>query len=142
MPLFDLLETEEKKIIMEHEQLCILDSSLEDMFEFINYYGNFTERLEQNLDRYKFLTRSGLHYGDETMMFAPEKHYEMQGDVNGVVFPCGWVLDEPTGEIKIYYGGADSCIALATAQLSELLAYMKTCPRPNPRRHHGMTFSQ
>ena len=34
----------------------------------------------------------------------------------GVVFPCGWILDPRSGAIRIYYGGADSCLALATAQ--------------------------
>ena len=56
--------------------------------------------------------------------------YERQGDVNGVVFPCGWTLDEPSGEIRLYYGGADTCLALATAQLADLLAYLRTCPAP------------
>ena len=27
-----------------------------------------------------------------------------------------------------YYGGADTCLALATAQLSDLLGYPRTCP--------------
>jgi len=37
--------------------------------------------------------------------------YERQGDVNGVVFPCGWILDKPSGAIRLYYGGADTCVA-------------------------------
>ncbi len=61
-------------------------------------------------------------------IFAPEEPYERQGDVNGVVFPCGWVSDKASGEIRIYYGGADSCIALATAQVTELLDYLRACP--------------
>ena len=63
-------------------------------------------------------------------MLAPELPYERQGDVNGVVFPCGWTLDRTTGEIRLYYGGADTCVALATAQLSDLLEYLLTCPAP------------
>jgi predicted GH43/DUF377 family glycosyl hydrolase len=70
-----------------------------------------------------------LRRSDE-WIFAPEESYERQGDVNGVVFPCGWVLDKESGEIRIYYGGADSCIALATAQLDELLDYLRGCPEP------------
>ena len=54
--------------------------------------------------------------------------YERTGDVNGVVFPCGWILDKPSGEIRLYYGGADTCLALATAQLSDLLGYLRNCP--------------
>ncbi len=54
--------------------------------------------------------------------------YERQGNVNGVVFPCGWILDKPTGAIRLYYGGADTCLALAAAQLSDVLSYLHTCP--------------
>jgi predicted GH43/DUF377 family glycosyl hydrolase len=63
-------------------------------------------------------------------VFAPEAPYELQGDVAGVVFPCGWILDKSSGTIRLYYGGADTCMALATAQLSEVLAYLQTCPTP------------
>ena len=71
--------------------------------------------------------RRVLHRSDE-WIFAPELPYERHGDVNGVVFPCGWILDKASGTIRIYYGGADSCVALATAKLSELLSYMRKCP--------------
>ena len=71
-----------------------------------------------------------LRRSDE-WVFAPETPCERQGDVNGVVFPCGWILDRPTGSIRLYYGAADSCLALATAQLSDLLAYLAHCPEPS-----------
>lgn len=61
----------------------------------------------------------------EEWVFAPEMPYERQGDVNGVVFPCGWILDQPSGTIRMYYGGADSCLALATASLADLLAHLR-----------------
>jgi predicted GH43/DUF377 family glycosyl hydrolase len=61
--------------------------------------------------------------GDE-WIFAPEMAFERQGDVNGVVFPCGWILDQPTGQIRMYYGGADTCLALATAQLDDVLSFL------------------
>jgi len=32
--------------------------------------------------------------------------------------------------LKMYYGGADSCIALATANVGDLLEYIKKCPEP------------
>jgi beta-1,4-mannooligosaccharide/beta-1,4-mannosyl-N-acetylglucosamine phosphorylase len=38
-------------------------------------------------------------------------------------------LDEESGEIRVYYGGADTCLALATAQLSDLLGYLRNCPQ-------------
>ena len=61
-----------------------------------------------------------------------------KGDVNGVVFPCGWILDADTGMIRMYYGGADSCLALATAKLSDVLSYLKKCPAPPTRKKTGM----
>lgn len=73
-------------------------------------------------------------------VFAPQTPYERVGDVNSVVFPCGWILDEATGAIRLYYGGADSCIALATAQLSDLLGYLRQCPAPPNRTSAGMTL--
>jgi predicted GH43/DUF377 family glycosyl hydrolase len=56
-------------------------------------------------------------------VFAPQEPYELFGDVDKVVFPCGWVAKGD--EVRLYYGGADSCLALATASLSELLAWLK-----------------
>jgi predicted GH43/DUF377 family glycosyl hydrolase len=50
------------------------------------------------------------------------------GDVPNVVFPCGLVHDAETGEVCLYYGAADSCICLATAQLSELLDAVLAAP--------------
>ncbi|MEN6449812.1 MAG: glycosidase, partial [Thermoguttaceae bacterium] len=61
-------------------------------------------------------------------VLAPETSYERQGDVGGVVFPCGWILDHRAGTIRLYYGGADTCLALATARLSDVLDYLKECP--------------
>ena len=55
-------------------------------------------------------------------VFSPERDYEIVGDVDKVVFPCGWILRD--GEVWLYYGGADKCIALATARLPELLEWL------------------
>lgn len=57
-------------------------------------------------------------------VMAPQMEYEMYGDVNHVVFPCGWVARGD--ELLLYYGCADSCISLARASISELLAWLKT----------------
>ncbi len=81
--------------------------------------------------------RRVLRRSDE-WIFAPETPYERHGDVNGVVFPCGWILDKATGVIRMYYGGADSCIALATAQLEDVLGYLRRCPVPEPRKRTGL----
>jgi predicted GH43/DUF377 family glycosyl hydrolase len=77
--------------------------------------------------------RQVLRRSDE-WIFAPEMPYERQGDVGDVVFPCGWVLDKASDAIRLYYGGADSCLAMATARLSDLLCYLRKCPVPEEGR--------
>jgi beta-1,4-mannooligosaccharide/beta-1,4-mannosyl-N-acetylglucosamine phosphorylase len=77
--------------------------------------------------------RRVLRRSDE-WIFAPEAPYERQGDVDDVVFPCGWILDKASGEIRLYYGGGDTCLALATARVSDLLSYLRDCPVPEERR--------
>lgn len=59
-------------------------------------------------------------------VFGPKASYEREGDVDDVVFPCGWTIKD--GTVNMYYGAADSCIALATAQLSELVNFLMSCP--------------
>ena len=76
----------------------------------------------------------------EEWIFAPEMPYERQGDVNSVVFPCRWILDQASGAIRLYDGGADTCLALATAQLGEVLAYVRRCPVVQKRKRAGMTL--
>ena len=54
-------------------------------------------------------------------LMVPEVDYEIKnGFRNNVIFPCGMILEE-NGEVKIYYGAADTVIALATADLNDLL---------------------
>ncbi len=54
-------------------------------------------------------------------ILTPEEHYERVGQVSNVVFSTGAIVDEKTGELKLYYGAADTCIGLATASLNELV---------------------
>jgi predicted GH43/DUF377 family glycosyl hydrolase len=52
-------------------------------------------------------------------LLEPVTSYELFGQVNNVVFPCGAVV---VGEdLFVYYGGADSVIGVATMKLPELL---------------------
>jgi len=55
-------------------------------------------------------------------IFAPEESYELVGDVDKVVFPCGWVAEGK--DVRLYYGGADRCIAVATGRIPELLDWL------------------
>jgi predicted GH43/DUF377 family glycosyl hydrolase len=68
-----------------------------------------------------------LHRSDEWFL-GPTEDYERLGDVTNVVFSCGAVVDHDADTIDLYYGGADTCMALATASLSEVRSYLMTCP--------------
>ena len=61
--------------------------------------------------------------GDEWIM-GPETSYECKGDVGNVVFPCGYTLADDGDTINLYYGAADTSIALATGSIKELLAWL------------------
>lgn len=61
----------------------------------------------------------------EDWMFGPEEHYEQEGDVNKVVFPCGYTIGSDGDSINIYYGAADTSIALATSSIKEMLEWLR-----------------
>ena len=42
-----------------------------------------------------------------------------------VCFPCATLQDEPTGRIAVYYGTADSYVAVAFGYLDEIIDYIK-----------------
>ena len=52
-------------------------------------------------------------------LFSPEQEWELNGEVNNVVFPTGTVLSGDT--LYIYYGAADELIACASVSLSALI---------------------
>lgn len=74
-----------------------------------------------------------LRRSDE-WIFGPQRSYEREGDVDDVVFPCGWVYDDKTDKITMYYGAADTSIAAAVSTKRELLDYLQQCPVPEPIR--------
>jgi predicted GH43/DUF377 family glycosyl hydrolase len=61
-------------------------------------------------------------------VMTPVAPYELFGDIGNVIFPCGWIHDRATDEVRIYYGAADTCIAMASAGMKDLLAYVMKCP--------------
>ncbi len=61
-------------------------------------------------------------------VFGPSAPYEISGDVGRVVFPCGWIRDEATDQLHIYYGGADTVVGVATARFSDVLARLLDAP--------------
>jgi predicted GH43/DUF377 family glycosyl hydrolase len=58
--------------------------------------------------------------GDE-WVFGPEEPYERRGDVDNVVFPCGTTVAPDGDTLHMYYGAADSSIALATGSIRAIL---------------------
>ncbi len=68
-----------------------------------------------------------LRRGDEWIL-GPSAIYERIGDVSDVVFPNGATVHKETDQIHLYYGAADSSIAVATAKLSECIDYIMSCP--------------
>ncbi len=57
-------------------------------------------------------------------LLSPEMPYEKHGHVSEVVFPCGAIADFKTDTLKLYYGGADTNICLATGSI---LAIIDAC---------------
>ena len=55
-------------------------------------------------------------------VFAPTEPYERSGDVPDVVFPCGWTL--VGDDLRVYYGAADTCIGVATANIEDVLTWL------------------
>jgi len=53
-------------------------------------------------------------------LLIPEATYETIGFRGSVVFPCGMILED-SGEVKLYYGAADTVVALATAHVDDLV---------------------
>lgn len=65
-----------------------------------------------------------LHRADGYLL-NPRTVYECVGDVPNVVFPCAALTDSETGRIAIYYGGADTVVALAFCEVNEIVEYVK-----------------
>lgn len=53
-------------------------------------------------------------------LLQPEARYEREGFRNDVIFPGGMILED-NGEVKIYYGAADTVECLAMIHLNDLL---------------------
>ena len=54
-------------------------------------------------------------------LLTPETDYERFGVVPDVVFTTGAVVEPESRELRIYYGGADTCVNLATGNLDEIV---------------------
>jgi beta-1,4-mannooligosaccharide/beta-1,4-mannosyl-N-acetylglucosamine phosphorylase len=63
-----------------------------------------------------------------TPLLQPQAPYETSGGLrNNVIFPGGMILED-SGEIKLYYGAADTVECLATAHVDDLLRLIECAP--------------
>lgn len=69
---------------------------------------------------WKVIARSRRYF------ISPQTLYECVGDVPNVVFPCAALCDAPTGRLAIYYGGADTVVALAFGYVEDLIDFVKS----------------
>ncbi len=67
---------------------------------------------------------SRVKYRCRNFLLAPEMPYEETGFVPSVVFPCAALTDGDTGRIAIYYGSADSYVAVAFTTVDEAVSYI------------------
>lgn len=74
-------------------------------------------------------------YRTHTPIIEPVEHYENNGFKAGVVYPCGAVIKD--NKLFIYYGGADSYLNAATADLDTFLDEMKHHQEPKLKRVTG-----
>jgi beta-1,4-mannooligosaccharide/beta-1,4-mannosyl-N-acetylglucosamine phosphorylase len=68
---------------------------------------------------------SKVIYRSREYLITPEEDYETVGFVPNVCFPCACLADADTGRIAIYYGAADTYVALAFTTVDEVLDYLK-----------------
>ncbi|MFA5006518.1 MAG: glycoside hydrolase family 130 protein [Candidatus Izemoplasmatales bacterium] len=67
---------------------------------------------------------SKVKYRCKNYLLTPEMPYEETGFVPNVVFPCATLQDPDTGRIAIYYGAADSYVALAFTTVDLVVDYV------------------
>lgn len=64
-----------------------------------------------------------LKRGD-SWVFGPEESYERHGDVDNAIFPCGYTLEPDGDTLHLYYGAADTSIALAIGSVHSMLEWL------------------
>lgn len=68
---------------------------------------------------------SRVRYRCKNYLLTPEAEYEERGFVPNVCFPCAALCDAATGRLALYYGAADSYVALAFTTLDTVVGYLK-----------------
>ena len=73
-----------------------------------------------------------MKYRCRSFLLTPEEPYEECGFVPNVCFPCATLQDADTGRIAIYYGAADSYVALAFTRADLMVDYIKAHSQLTP----------
>jgi predicted GH43/DUF377 family glycosyl hydrolase len=68
----------------------------------------------------------------DSWIFGPEADYEREGDVGYVTFPCGYTIQPDGDTIMMYYGAADTSVALASGSVRAILAWLDAHGSPEP----------
>ena len=66
-----------------------------------------------------------VKYRTQPYLLGPAEPYEMNGDVPNVVFPCAALHDAEEDKLAIYYGAADTVVALVFGKMSEVIQFTK-----------------
>lgn len=70
-------------------------------------------------------------------VLSPREEYERVGDVGNVVFASGAIVED-NGQVKLYYGAADTSICVAVAHIDDLIKSCFECPAYPVIEYHGM----
>jgi beta-1,4-mannooligosaccharide/beta-1,4-mannosyl-N-acetylglucosamine phosphorylase len=66
-----------------------------------------------------------VKYRTKRYLMTPEAEYERVGFVPNVVFPTATILHAKTGRLDVYYGAADTYVGLASADIDEVVRFIK-----------------
>ena len=82
---------------------------------------------------------SKVLYRTHMPIIEPVEHYENNGFKAGVVYPCGAVI--MNNNLHVYYGGADTVVCAASANLDTFLKAMKQHKEIKLRKVTGKHFN-
>jgi len=94
---------------------------VEEGRELKSWHGNWTKRYTTGLLLLDLEEPWKVIGMMKEPLMVPETDYELDGFRGSVIFTGGMILEDD-GEVKIYYGAADTVEALATAHVDDLLS--------------------
>jgi len=76
-------------------------------------------------------------------LLNPQAEYELRGDIPNVVFPSGGIIKDE--QLYVYYGAADTRVALASCKLEDLLSEIRpkaATPIASPEEKEGTKLTR